>query len=89
MAVLGSLEAFSQRCFFCAVFFQKGRREVEKNALVWLGSIYYRSVHLSTVHQDYIPGDQWLRASFYYIGHISGKKDHDLEEIMVVEVVSP
>ena len=49
MAVLGSLEAFSQRCFFCAVFFQKGRREVEKNALVWLGSIYYRSVHLSTV----------------------------------------
>ena len=65
---------------FVLYFFQKGRREVEKNALVWLGSIYYRSVHLSTVHQDYIPGDQWVRASFYYIGHISGKKDHDLEE---------
>ena len=51
--------------------------------------VYKRQVHLSTVHQDYIPGDQWVRASFYYIGHISGKKDHDLEEIMVVEVVSP
>ena len=36
------------------------------------------------------PRAQWVRASFYYIGHISGKKDHDLEEIMVVvEVVSP
>ena len=54
-----------------------------------MGGIYYRPVYLPAVYQDHVPGSQWIRTAFHHIGHISGKKNHDFEEIMVVEVVSP
>ena len=47
MAVLGSFKAPGQRCFFCAVCFQKSGREIEQDALIWMGGIYYRPVYLA------------------------------------------
>ena len=74
MAVLGSFKAPGQRCFFCAVCFQKSGREIEQDALIWLGGIYYRPVYLPAVYQDHVPGSQWIRTAFHHIGHIPERR---------------
>ena len=75
--------------FFVLYFSKKGRREVEKNALVWLGSIYYPVC--APVHGPpglYPRGSMGKSVLLLHRSHFR-KKDHDFEEIMVVEVVSP